>query len=155
MKKKNIQHVWSVISEDSVVDSTTNKLSILNTIEEVTINLTEDKVAKEDFKKISKDGKGVVLPLKYNITSLWLNEGMKNEEFPVTLSLVSPDGKSLWKKENQFKFVKDKLRTRTIIRFGALEIGTKSGLYFILLSWKGKDSFQEVVKIPLEFKIIK
>ncbi len=62
-----IEHIWSVLCARSILDSTTNSLSLIDSLEEVTFG----GVDMPSLKKAVADGKRIMVPMTSELVTLW------------------------------------------------------------------------------------
>jgi hypothetical protein len=137
-----IEHVWSVLCSQSVIDSQTNNMSLMNIVEQ--LNILED-VSAIDSGQLS------LIPASLEIVSLWHT----TEYDPVgrtegRLEITTPDG-PVGSQGFDIIFGADKRRYRTIFKMNAIPF-RGLGIYHYVVSMKLHDSdvWVEVANIPLE-----
>ncbi len=154
-KQKDIKHIWSILSESSVVDQQTNSLSIHKVLEQLNINLSPKD--QESTKDKMKSGNGITIPFPFQIISLWQNTALnKVPTADVEIELFDFSNLSLQKINFKFSFEKDKPRMRTIINSPSINI-TGTGLYLfkIRLKESEEEGLIEIAEIPLEVRVNK
>ncbi|NQV13748.1 MAG: hypothetical protein HQ530_05620 [Parcubacteria group bacterium] len=153
MRSNQIKHIWSVVCEDAIVDSKSNKISLINNIEEINVNVRNDKRAKDSLNKLRKDKKKAVIPVKFVLASLWSYNVSKDGSLDTKIEFIGPNKKLLWAKECKTPLPKTRNRTRTIFKFDGLFIPNKSGVCYLVLKLKSNTSFSKQTEIPIEIKI--
>jgi len=141
-----MKHLWSILCSKSIIDANTNSISIMDCLEELRINVPEDK----------KNDK-LLLPIEYEIVSFWLNENNnKDNNFFLKIDLYDPNEKKLGEFVNLFTFPKDKKRLRTRIITKGLPF-TKEGIYtfVVMLKEKRNKPYTEIISLPLDVYINK
>lgn len=133
-----IEHIWSVLGTKTLVDSETNNISIIEIIEELTV---------ENF---TKPG---VIQIDYEIVTFWFRENAKKEEtIEYKINLVTPSGKDKGGPEVKYIFGPgiQRNRSRVILKSFPLE---ELGLYkFHILQKKSGGKFSDVAFIPITVK---
>lgn len=133
-----IKHLWSVLCTKSIIDSETSNISIIEIIEELTV---------ENF---TKPG---LIQIDYEIVTCWFRENArKKEEIEYKINLVTPSGKDKGGPEVKCVFEPgiQRNRSRVILKSFPLE---ELGLYkFQILEKKSGGKFSEVTFIPITVK---
>ncbi|MCB9637393.1 MAG: hypothetical protein H6728_10345 [Myxococcales bacterium] len=137
-----ISHVWTVICSRSVIDEDTKNISLMDVVEQVTIDAES---AKQ---------KDVLLPLPFEVVTLWSREdeaGKSNTE--ARLRLLSPEGTEI----NQ-QFYKIDLsehpRMRTRIRVPGLPfVGPGNYVFCVDLRRQDGETWREVARVPLQLQV--
>src|SRR5205809_999186 len=139
-----MQHLWSILSKKSVIDSMTNNISIMDVIDEVKVDLTLPKNLGEI--------KNIGIPVEFEITSLWYRE-TPNDELPFyfRIEFYDPSGNILNVFESPIAFQKDKKRLRSQSKIQGLPIND-SGVYKFIINFKEKDTenYQKVAELPID-----
>jgi hypothetical protein len=146
-----LEHVWTILVQSSVTDSTTNLFSLYNTIDELTVDLSQKGITD------LKDSK-VTIPASFQIVSLWkrnnnLNLELKNE---VKISLQDPKGKEMQHVEYPMVIPADKKRMRFITPVNGMNI-TIEGEYRFIVTIKepSQTAFKKVAELPIDVVIKK
>lgn len=142
-----MKHIWTILCQNSSVDSGTNLLSIFNCLEELTLEIDRNKAPKTDE---------LVIPLGAQLISFWTIEDQdKDNILEVRSEILDPSGNSLGKFDKKFEVEKNILRLRSIMNIQHIKI-TKEGRYTIKMQQKkeGKKDFKVVAELPLDIKII-
>ena len=139
-----MQHLWSVLSKKSIIDSSSNSISILEVVDAFKIDITVPKNLDE-IKNIS-------VPLEFELTSLWYRESSEGEySFDFKIELQDPSNKKISKFENVLVFPNGKKRLRSQLKIQGLPIND-SGVYKFLISFKDKKmkAFQNALELPID-----
>ncbi len=152
----NIKHAWSVLTQSSVIDQTSNNLSMQNIIEQLQVNISEK--ASAAF-KLEHPEIGNVLPVNFpmQIISLWRSINPNVIPFgDVEIDVFDNIGDLVQKINFKLQFEAGKGRMRTLITIPAVNI-TDTGLYLFKVKLKEdeQDLFTEVAEIPFEVLVIK
>ncbi len=142
-----MKHIWSIICENSSVDSDNNLMSIFNCLEE--LQLVLDKTKIENFETIK-------LPITLQVISNLLidKEILKFTSFDIKIEFVDPTGKVLLNIVNKIPVKSGIKRYRNRMNIQGLPI-TKSGTYYFLVSKKeGGHKIEKVAELPLDINII-
>lgn len=144
-----IQHIWSILCERSIIDDSSNNISLLNVIEELTLTPPPGMKAGVAV----ETGSGVV-PFNYEIASLWTREKSDKPELGrAKIMLIDPFGKS--KASNEVELdLRSYERLRTRQRFNGLPM-SGVGQYTFLIQLQGENGKEwiDVARVPLQVKI--
>lgn len=141
-----MKNLWSILCSKSVVDSTTNQLSLFDCIDEITINFSNS----EDIKKPTKN-----IPINFEIVSLWLDEDIsQTRKFDYTIDIIDPEGKMLKEITKEAVIEKSKKRLRTIMRISGMAVTTEGKYTFKIKYKEAKNNFIIVSEIPVDIKFI-
>lgn len=139
-----MQHIWSILSKKSIIDSTSNILSILEVVDEFKVDITLPKNLNET--------KNIVIPIELELTSLWYrNDPVGEYPFDFRVELYDPSGKKTNSFENVLIFPKDKKRLRSQSKMQGLPVND-SGVYKFTIGFKDKKmkNFQNVAELPFD-----
>lgn len=132
-----INHVWSVLCSTAIIDRDTNLVSLINILEEITVN-DEPKA-------------GGVLPIALDILSLWTRS---NPGEPCRgrsrITLIGPDEKATNQIETEIDLTThERLRARG--HFEGLP-ASEPGINFfqVELQTEGREDWETVARIPLK-----
>lgn len=145
-----ITHIWSVLTSKSVVDSSSNNLSLIDILEKVSIDITP----VTEGKGFPKDG-SINIPLQYQIVSFFVTtEKNKTEKGKIKIDIISPAGKNFTVLDNTFEIPKNIQRMRVINTIQGIGV-TIPGIYTfkISLSQSEKDKYVKVAEIPLDVEL--
>jgi len=139
------EHIWSILSNKTMIDRTSNTLSLFEVLEQV--NLTGSGPIKYE------KGSEVVIPFNYSLTTLWIrSDSKKPEKAKSRITLLTPDNKTPYSQEIKIDLTNHKKR-RNILDFQSLIIrGPGVYIYKIELEVKkgrGK-AWKSVAKIPFD-----
>lgn len=150
MTKNKINHVWSVACQSSVIDGSTNNISIFNTLEEVQIDIKPQKPGE----KVEINGP-INLPMHFDIISLWHRDNVSKDFIADNqIDFLSPNGKVLQSFTQPFVFKDSKKRWRTKLQVDGLLVDDEGDYSFqVKLREPDQTSFRVVATIPLEVKI--
>jgi len=141
-----MKHAWTILCQNSSVDSNTNLLSIFNCLEQLVLKIDKNKAPKTDE---------FFIALGAQLISLWAMKNQDNDNvLEVRVEILDPVGKSLGKFDQKFEVKKGASRFRSIINIQEIKI-TKEGRYTVNMQQKkegGKD-FIAVAELPLDIKI--
>ncbi len=136
-----LDHLWSIVCQSSSIDDETNRLSLFNVIENITIN--------------GEEGQRILAPLQFDIVSSWLRKDI-SEPVHATMKITytSPEGESILQQEIAFEITKTPLH-RTRIHFPNIPVIT-SGCYKFIVDLKvgAENVWCTVATIPLFVKIL-
>lgn len=141
-----MKHIWTILCQNSSVDSSTNLLSIFNCLEELVLKIDKSKSPKTDELSI---------PISMQLVSLWsINDPNKDNILNIGAEMLDPDGKLLNTFTKEFDVRKGFVRFRTIINIQGIK-ATKAGRYTIRMKQKqgGEKDFKIVEELPLDIKI--
>jgi len=141
-----MKNVWTVVCKNSITDSDTNSLSLLETLDEIQITY-KDKIETNEVK---------ILPISFHVVSLWFNEDIKTDrKFDLVVEVTDPSGKLLkdFKQECIIPAGKKRLRATTKIQgFGF----TGQGKYLVSTKYReDKTTYKKVAETPIDISLIK
>ncbi len=135
-----IKHIWSLISQTSIEDKSTSLLSIINIIEELTI---------QEGPSADK-----ILPLPIQVVSLWTRKDSNiPAEAEARYTFVAPSQTIL--KEHPLKInLSEFQRLRARVNFSMLSLPEGSGIYTFCVECRDNQSeeWDKVASIPLVIK---
>ena len=131
-----IDHIWTVICSQAIIDQRSRNVSIHNVVEQLNIN----SILEPDF----------VLNIGLEAVSFWVRTDPDiSVRGHTRLSFLSPSGDSLGSFESEIDLSEHE-RGRTIIHFDQLPIQTPGRHYFrIELRSEGESEWNNVAAIPL------
>jgi hypothetical protein len=135
-----MKNIWSVLCQESSVDSQTNKVSLFNCIEELTLGFPK----KED---INADPKNI--PMSFDIASLWLKDVNDSNNFRVSVDFCDPSDKILKSFEQNFSFEPGKKRLRTFIKVNGFII-VSEGTYKVRINYEQDNKTKLVSELPFD-----
>jgi len=139
------EHIWSILSEKTVIDSGSNLLSIFDVLEQVNLS----GAGPQEYKK----GDSFLIPIRFSLASLWVrSDSEKPEKVKTRINIVAPDKKTLASQEIEIDLTK-KRRGRGILNSKNLFFNGP-GIYQFKVDiekkkGKGK-SWKNVASVPLE-----
>lgn len=144
-----IEHIWSILCQKSVIDNDTNNLSLIDTLEELTVGLKVQSgiaIAEE-----------VNVPIPYEVVSFWVRDDSSATINPLLrLELFNPSNKKTKTFEHKIEFPKGTKRLRSRLKIIGIGV-TIPGTYKFVVSIKEEESksFMKVAEIPLDVTIAK
>ncbi|MFA5248971.1 MAG: hypothetical protein WC397_00365 [Candidatus Paceibacterota bacterium] len=141
-----MNHIWSILCQNSSVDEETKSLSIFNCLEQGEITIKKDDLEKRDR---------IIIPIAFELISLWtVDEQDKDNKLEIKIELLDPDGSLLNSSENIFDVKENFPRLRSRIKLNGLSV-TKNGRYTFKVSQKDQvqKKFKTVANIPLDIKL--
>lgn len=144
-----IKHIWSVLTSKSVVDSTSNNLSLIDILEKVSIDIAP----VTEKQALPKDGV-INIPLQYQMVNFLVkSEGSKIEKGNIKLDLINPGGKSQTILNKEFEIPKNVQRMRIINNIQGIGV-TISGIYIFRASMSQEGSkYKVLAEVPLEIEL--
>lgn len=147
MQKTQVKHEWSLLCSNAIVDRDSNNLSLLNVIEQVSLDVNLKEGQEWDEKA------GDMFPLNMVIVTR-LRKIISEEESAVgamKIDFISPDNKMVSSFEQDFELGKGIDNIRMRFGIGGLKLG-KSGIYNFVISLKdGSDEkFKKAYSLPLK-----
>lgn len=139
-----INHIWTVICTKSVIDSETNNISLIDTIELLTVNVTSG---------AGNIGETINLAINFEIISLW-------ERFPydepirrsARLQVKLPDG-TYGANPCTFEVnLSTTHRTRSRVRVNSFEIKDEGRYLIVMELADATGSWSQKHEIPLEIR---
>jgi hypothetical protein len=132
-----IEHVWSVLCSQAVIDRDTNNISLFNALEQVTIPASPPP--------------GGALVMQYEVTTFWARVG-EPVEGKMRLRVLGPEGQALLATEAGLDLVTAE-RTRNRLLFQQLPI-VGEGIYRFVLDLfdDAEAEWVQVARLPLQVK---
>lgn len=152
---RSFRHLWSVLCRFASVDKETNILSLLNVIEEITINKAENIKKEEEIIGMAEGT--IIVPIEFVIVTFFERLDGKNQESMIKeaqIEIVDPSVRSLLKREFEIDFPQGPKRLRHVLKMDGFKI-TMAGTYKFYISTREskEDSFELVAEIPVDVKI--
>jgi hypothetical protein len=141
-----MNHIWSILCQNSSVDEETNLLSIFNCLEQAEITIKKD--------DIENKGK-VIVPISSELISFWtVDEQDGDNKLEVKIELIDPNNNLLNSAESIFDVKKNFPRFRSKIKLQGLPV-TKNGRYIFKVSQKDRvqKKFKIVASLPLDIDL--
>ncbi len=146
--QKKIRHIWSIICDSSSIDVDFNNVSLFSVIEELKIPLSDI----ERFKKIKEKGKGklnhIVIPLSFEIVTLWRKSTEGALSRNVEISLLDPKGKKIQELKYEIEIKEGVNRLRSRMRVNGIRV-REPGEYTFKIDVKKGQKMEEFHRIPL------
>ena len=144
-----MKHIWSVLCQRSIIDRSSNTVSLIDVLEQLNINVSPEQVAK-------KSDEGIVIQINFDIVSFWTKDSneTKPANFEVVVEFNDPDGKKLRSFNKSVEVAENYQRIRTQIRVPNLQV-FQAGTHSIRIRIKEgeqKRESQVVAELPLEIK---
>jgi hypothetical protein len=142
-----MKNIWSAIFNRAIIDRKTGSLSLIDSMEEVTVNFSKP----EELNLAKKN-----IPVKFTIIGLWYDENIsKKREFDYLVEIHDPQGEKISEFNNTPAFEEGKKRLRTIVDVNGMGV-TPEGDYRVVVKFKQKDDseYKTVSEIPLSIKFI-
>lgn len=138
--KKNIEHIWSVMCQSSIIDQESNNVSLIDILESISFSLPPERVS--------------AISLPFEVVTLWRNSDPgKKIIADVEMDIVGPNGKSLQKFVNKIEFTESKKRLRFRLRINAIPfVGFGEYSCQVNIKESGGSSFETVAVLPLEIR---
>lgn len=137
-----ITHVWSVLCETSILDQDTQLISMINSVEELTV----PEPPKPD----------VVYPIVMNLVSLWMRSDIKKPGSGFArYQFVSPSGEVVQSLEQDLDLTKyERLRSRS--QFAGFRL-PGVGQYYFNVEYRNENNqkWKKVAALPVKVNIKK
>ncbi len=148
----NLQHIWSVLCMNSVIDQETNNISLNNILEEIQIKKNIINLVSTSNKNSEK--KEAIL-INFELVSFWKKLISKEEKihFETMIKILDPEGEVLHTIPQTIEMKENIERFRSRIKFNAMPF-TKPGGYIFQINVKKEKEFIEIGRIPLQIKIV-
>ena len=142
MKIQLAKHIWSILCQSVLNDNSSGLVTLNNIIEKIVI---ESKVIDSEIK---------VLPINFNIVSLWEISEKTDMEIPIefSISIISPVNKELNNIDVKFVIPEGKHTHKHIMVINGLPIG-EPGLYHFKLTRKIGNIVNVLSEVPLEVEV--
>jgi len=139
-----INHIWSILCKESVINKDNNNISIHESLEKLSISLSKTETAQKLPKKI-------IVPITYELVSFWTKENKKKFSGIIEYSLISPEEDILFTRTQDLDIPTKVKRHRTRMKIQGVPF-TNAGVYMykIKVKEKSEKSYKTVSKIPLE-----
>lgn len=138
-----MKNIWSIIASRTIIDKSSNMLSIFDCIEQININSNKDIIDKNKIKNI---------PAKFEIISFWKDDEInKKRHGEFIIELYDPNDKKINEFKSVFMMPKTMKNMRTIITFEGLPI-TIAGEYIFKIKFRenANEKYRQVSELPLE-----
>jgi hypothetical protein len=136
-----MRHVWSVLSTTSLIDQTSNNVSLLEVLEQVTLFVDIDPPLDER----------IVFPLQASLTTMWWRSEMNTpESFRMRVNIVGPSGPVPETFEQQVDLIDFRRSRNTYSYRGIPYLGFGIYEFSIEVLDEGKGIWQQMASVPLE-----
>ncbi len=134
----------------SVLDKDTNNLSLLNTIEKITIPMDKDKLTEINKKNVA----GFLFQFEFQVVSRFIRKSKGPIVFDYKVSIINPGGKTISNSEKKIAVEEKSKNLRVRTNFNSLPVN-ESGDYIINVEAKeiDTDQYDTLAEIPLEIVI--
>lgn len=139
-------NIWSALCTRSLIDQRTNALSLIDCLDEITVNFA----TPEEMNAPSKN-----IPIIFEMVSLWHDDINRAQErvLPYTIEIYDPKGDKINEFTNEAKFEAGKSRLRTITGINGLKL-TVEGKYLFQVRQGGEAKGKLVATIPVDVKFL-
>lgn len=140
-----MKHIWSIICQQSSIDSEKNLLSLFSCIEEMNILIDKEKVS---------DNKKIIIPTEFQLVSLWtVEDSLKENKLELRVDLLDPDNQILSSFNNSFLVKSGSSRFRNRTNIQGLPV-SREGRYYLRVSQRvNGGSYNLVSELPIDIKI--
>lgn len=135
-----IMHLWSVLCTRAIVDQSTNGISLIDVLEQLSIPLPAPPEDKATF-----------IGITFTVASLWRRSDLAQPVVALErLSFLDPKGKKLMEAEGRID-MQTHPRTRMLRTYDGITL-TCGGTYFFRVEFRCSDTeeWQRACDIPLE-----
>lgn len=141
------EHIWTLLCKDSIVDADTNTISLINVIEDITVEKRHENPDNKDHEgqpQINFDG---------SLVSLWAREDEEEGEiFSIRTRMISPQKKVINTSDPIELSLENHIRVRARIAVPAIPFDLAGGTHNIKIqSRKNKQSrWKNVTSVPIK-----
>lgn len=141
-----MKNIWSALCSRALIDQRTNALSLIDCVDEITINF----MTPEEMNAPSKN-----IPIAFELVSLWHDDVNRKEErtLPYTIEIYDPKGDKIGEFKNDARFEAGKSRLRTITGINGLKL-TSEGKYLFQVKQGSGSTLKLVTEIPIDVKFL-
>ncbi len=136
-----MEHIWSIICSNSVIDQETNNLSLFNVIEQITIQLNNN---------VEMNG-AVMIPVPFEVISFFYLHKTCKESCLITAKVFDPQDKIIGEFENHIQISEGIDKARSRIRFNGIPFISEGIYRFRIYTNVKKEKL--VAEIPLMVKV--
>jgi len=137
-----INHIWSVICTKSVIDSETNNISLIDTIERLTINLPTGQSTRTE---------SINLAVNFEIVSLWERHPYNEPTSKMArIRIMFPDGNPSSNPITYEVNLNHHHRMRSKIKLTSMEIRTEGRYLFLIGLQDDNGGWSTEKEVPLE-----
>ena len=139
-----MNHVWSVLCQNSTIDSETNQISLINCLEQLGVTLPSE--AKTDSKTVS-------IQMQFEVVTLWSKPDKgKGMQLQQRIEFVDPAGEVLTSNDEEYTIADSNERFRTRTKISRLVLST-DGRYIMRVYVREAKNFTIVAELPLDVVI--
>ena len=143
-----MKHVWSILCTKSIIDNTTNNISLFDIVEKLVITL------KPQEKQVARS-KPITLPVSFEIVSLLTKKQQKqSEKAELIIELLNPKKKKIIEHNKKIEIPKNFNRIRVRGKINALTVEENGTYLFVIKLKEEKQIVKKVAEIPLEISTI-
>lgn len=143
-----IKHIWSVLCRESIIDSETNNISLLNVFEQLSADVS---ISAPDKKHTR-----VNVPIKYEVVSLWSKLSNKKVNARIEVEIVDPQGQNLKSFTQELEFPAKMRRMRSRLRITGMSLTVPGDYkYKIKIKEENQDKYIAVAELPLQVELKK
>ncbi|MCK5415870.1 hypothetical protein KAI92_00405 [Candidatus Parcubacteria bacterium] len=139
-----MKHVWSILCHKSIIDQETNALSLIDSLEEITIDIKKGK----QVDKINLQG------ISYNLVSYIVRSDIKEKEKgEIKIEIIDPQNNLIKEITQPFEIKKGVNKIRVQMQFNGLIISGE-GRYTYRIGLKNEETkkYNTVAELPLDIK---
>lgn len=142
-----IKHIWSVLTQKTIIEQSTNSMSLIDVLEEINIGLAND--MPED-----KAPSNINIPIAYEVVTYLRSDIIDPiPKASIRINLINPKGKILNKFEHELDWEKGKHRLRVKTRILGLSVDM-AGEYIYEISLKeDSEDYKVISELPLQINI--
>ena len=139
-------NIWSALCARALIDQRTNALSLIDCLDEITVNFA----TPEEMNASSKN-----IPITFELVSLWHDDVNRAQErvLPYMIEIYDPKGDKINEFKNEAKFEAGKSRLRTITGINGLKLTTE-GKYLFKVKQGADQAAPLVATIPVDVKFL-
>lgn len=137
------EHIWSVLCSKGLVDKSSNLVSLIEVVENLTITLTE---------QIPAGAREAALSLSFVLVSYWIRSDSKaGENVAGRVRTLGPGEQSLSSSEFEVSLMQHS-RARHFMRFASMPYDG-AGMYRFVVEQRVGDGWRQVASVPLQLEI--
>jgi hypothetical protein len=142
-----VEHAWTVFCSRAITDSDTNQVSLIDTIEGITVG------APPDFQERLSRGQGIAVPFSCVLVTLWTRSDRSvPEQSKCQATLLDPLGKTGLEPTIFEIDLTEKERMRTHLKMAVLPVHVE-GRYTFQMDIEKDNGWRTVARVPFELKI--
>lgn len=137
-----MQHIWSIVCQKSIIDTDTNLISIIDSIEGFGVNLNKNIIKKQD--EVTN------ISINFELVSFWFDATVDMDRKQQTkIELYDAQNNKIKEYQNDFTIPKSLKRMRSRMKISGFPF-TVAGDYTFKIKIKEGDKYKEVATIPVE-----